>query len=342
VSKIKFTRMFALTLVLSLGISEISGAQVSKTQISNFILSKTDSSFSKPSTQRKIRIAVLDFDFSSVSSPWWSSGFRNLGKGVSDILISKLGKDNKYSLIERTRIDAILAEQNLSASQLVDPITAAKIGKLLGVEAVVIGSITQFDLQNKKSAGGGLFGGLLGGLGVSNQSTDAEVKLNVRVVNTTTGEILFTAEGKGKDNQSDVQVLTGLGAGGSSTDNSSKLLTLATEKAVDKVVRQFNSKSNDLASLPVALPSVSATVADISGNTVILNKGTSDGYATGLKLSIERVSRTVKDPYTGKVIRNITEPVGVIQLTEVDGTSSVGKIISGAAFKIGDVAKPTE
>jgi len=72
-----------------------------------------------------------------------------------------------------------------------------------------------------------------------------------------------------------------------------------------------------------------------------LNKGSANGYRVGLRVSIERVSQQVKDPATGKVIRQITQPLGIIEITEVDAESSVGKIISGTTFKIGDLAKPT-
>jgi len=83
-------------------------------------------------------------------------------------------------------------------------------------------------------------------------------------------------------------------------------------------------------------------VADVYGNQVILNKGSSDGYRVGLILSVERVVREVKDPATGAVLRKLTEPAGQIQLTEVDQGSSVGRILSSSGFKVGDVAKPIQ
>lgn len=97
-----------------------------------------------------------------------------------------------------------------------------------------------------------------------------------------------------------------------------------------------------MASLPKALPTVNATVADVSGGSVVLNKGQLDGYQKGMRMSIERISKTVKDPQTGTVLRQITQPVGTIEISDVDGKSSVGKIISGAKFKVGDLAKPVQ
>jgi curli biogenesis system outer membrane secretion channel CsgG len=51
-------------------------------------------------------------------------------------------KTGEFSVIERRQIETILAEQNMGASGLVDPATAARVGKLLGAPAVIVGSIT--------------------------------------------------------------------------------------------------------------------------------------------------------------------------------------------------------
>lgn len=321
-------------LILSLGIFDVK--QASADEIKKVIQSNNYSLNLKSATKEKVRIAVLDFDFSSVSNPNLLSVLQGGSKGVSDMLVNRLVKNGNFVVLERSQIEAILREQNLGDSGRVDAGTAAQIGRILGVEAVIIGSVTQFDIQQRRSGGGFL------GFGASSSDTDAYVKLNIRVVNTTTSEILFVAEGNGNDSQSDTQVnVLGFG-GGASTSNEGRLLTKATEKAIDQVITELNSKSTDLASLPKTLPSVDATVADATGNTVILNKGKSDGYRVGMKISIERVTKQVKDPTTGKVIRNITQKLGMIELVEVDATSSVGKIITGGKFKVGDIAKPTQ
>lgn len=294
------------------------------------------SSESQSQPTEKVRIAVLDFDYSSVSNPSFMSYLPGGARGVSDIMVTKLVQTGTYSVIERSQIEAILAEQDLGASGRVDASTAAEIGRILGVQAVIIGSITQFDLERKES-GGGVFG-----IGASNSETEAYVKLNARVVNTSTAEIMTVAEGNGKADQSDTNVtVLGIG-GGSSTSNEGKLLTQATDQAITQVVEALNTNSAKMGALPKPVPSVSALVADVTGGTIVLNKGSSDGYRQGMKVSIERVTKEVKDPATGEVIRRLTQPIGMVELVEVDGRSSVGKIVSGTQFKVGDLAKPTQ
>src|SRR5207253_4512426 len=63
--------------------------------------------------------------------------------------------DAKYSVIERKALDKILAEQNFSNSDRADSSTAAKIGRILGVDAIIIGSITQFGRDDKNTTVGG-------------------------------------------------------------------------------------------------------------------------------------------------------------------------------------------
>lgn len=87
------------------------------------------------SAQRKPRIAVLDFDYATVQSSSQAFFGTNvdIGKGITQMLITNLVKDGSYSVIERSAMDKILNEQNFSNSNRADTTSAAKIGKLLGV-----------------------------------------------------------------------------------------------------------------------------------------------------------------------------------------------------------------
>jgi curli biogenesis system outer membrane secretion channel CsgG len=78
-------------------------------------------------------VALLDFDFGTVQQ-WWSGNW-DIGKGISDMIVDELVNDGSFRVIERKRLDAILAEQNFSNSERADPDAAsvAKIGKALGV-----------------------------------------------------------------------------------------------------------------------------------------------------------------------------------------------------------------
>jgi curli biogenesis system outer membrane secretion channel CsgG len=100
---------------------------------------------------RKKRVAIMDFDYATVHS-YVASIFGqdvDIGKGISDLLVTNLVKDGSYSVVERKALDKILAEQNFSNSDRANPTSAAKIGKMLGVDAIIVGSITEFGNDTK-------------------------------------------------------------------------------------------------------------------------------------------------------------------------------------------------
>src|SRR5271170_7200447 len=103
----------------------------------------------------KRRIAILPFEYGAVSS---EVGTYDVGKGITSLLITKLVNDGTYSVVERQMLDSILKEQNLSVSDRADPSTACKIGKLLSVDAIIVGTVTQFGFETKNMNLGGLAG----------------------------------------------------------------------------------------------------------------------------------------------------------------------------------------
>jgi hypothetical protein len=84
---------------------------------------------------------------------------------------------------------------------------------------------------------------------------------------------------------------------------------------------------------------VEGLVADVEGGQIILNVGAKAGLKVGDQLSIERVTKVIKDPTTGEVLRKLTSPIGIVEVTDVDANSSVCRIVSGEGFQVGDAAK---
>lgn len=194
-------------------------------------------------------VAVLDLDFGSVQQ-WWSGNW-DIGKGVADLIVDELVNDGTFRVIERKRLDAILAEQNFSNSDRADPSAAsvAKIGKALGVKYLVVGSITKFGTENRNvGVGGGAFGGGRFGLGrVGTSKGKATVALTVRMIDTSTGEILISAKGQAESSRSGLLLGGGGGAGAGgagevemgSSDFRETILGEATEKAVTDVATKL-------------------------------------------------------------------------------------------------------
>jgi len=298
---------------------------------------------------RKKRIAVMDFDYATVHSGV-SQIFGqdiDIGKGIADLLVTNLVKDGSYSIIERKALDKILAEQNFSNSDRANPASAAKIGKLLGVDAILVGSITQFGGETKNlglgGAGGNWVGHGLGGFGHKN--TKANVGLSARLVDIDTGEILAVAEGKGQSSRSSTSMLGGGGnwhgwGGGNvdfgSSDFQSTIIGEATKLATDQLTTEVVAGKDKLQVRTIV---VQGLVAAVEGGQVILNVGAKAGVKVGDELSVERVTKEIKDPATNQVLRRLSTPIGVVKVTDVDDASSVCSIVSGSGFKTGDAVK---
>lgn len=319
---------------LGLSVLLTSGLCVNTPIIAAEVLAKTQ--IAQVQARERKRIAVLDFDFASTSRTGFYYGwYGGIGpaKGVSDLLTDKLVREGTYTVVERSKVEEILKEQNFGASGRVEPSTAAQIGRILGVDAVVIGTITQFNIEE---SGGNRVCIVVC---IGKKKRGAVVQVNSRLVSTSTAEILAAAEGKAEVDKSDTNLRVGVVYENQSNNTDvDALLSTAAESAVTKMLSEIVAAAPKVVGY-AAIPNVSAVVADITGNQITINKGTENGFTNGMKLSIERVVKKVKDPQTGNVLRTITSPVGRIELTEVSNGYATGKIISGKGFKIGDIAK---
>jgi len=301
--------------------------------------------------QQKKRVAVLNFEYgtvqSSVSAIFGTN--QDVGKGISDLLVQKLVQDGKYSVIERNAIDKILGEQNFGNSDRVDSGTAAKIGKILGVDAVIMGSITQFgrDDKNTSVSGGALgnYGSKFGLGGVGKHNAKAVVGITGRLVDTTTAEILAAVTGTGESTRSGTSLIGAGGGGGdaaggaydmSSSNFANTILGEAVHQAVDSMATQLDDKA---AALPTRKLEVTGLVADVTGNSLVLNVGSKDGVKVGDVLDISRPIKTVKDPTTGKVLRTITSKMGTATVTDVDAQSATANYSGTSPAKVGDAVK---
>ena len=298
---------------------------------------------------RKKRVAIFDFDYGTVHSGIAAIFGQDIdvGKGVADLLVTYLVKDGSYSVIERKALDKILAEQNFSNSERANPTSAAKIGKLLGVDAIIVGSITQFGNDTKSTGLGGVGGGFgkVGLGGFSRKNSKAIVGLDARIVDIDTAEILAVAQGKGESKRTSTSLTGGggswggFGAGGvnfGSSDFQNTIIGEATKAAVEQLSGEVIAGKDKLQVRKVV---VEGLVAAVEGGQIILNVGSKNGVRVGDQLNVERVSREIKDPATGKVIRRMTTAVGVVRVTDVDNDSSVAAVVSGTGFKIGDAVK---
>jgi curli biogenesis system outer membrane secretion channel CsgG len=282
-------------------------------------------SFGPVSGQENLyRVAVLPFDDGSIDERWW--GDYDVGSGVADVLVTSMLnlEPKRFRLIERDQINRVLAEQDFGTSGRVDAKSAAAIGKILGVQFLVIGKVTEF---TNKTTGGSLS---LGGKGLGLKTTTSRVALDARLVDTNTAEIVAAVTGNGEKKQSNVSIdYNWHHLDLNSEEFRATNLGIALREATDKVAKQLGEKV--VAFTPAGPSKLTGYVAYASDSRVILNIGSKDGVKVGMVFDVLHIIEEVRDPETGEVIDEISEVVAEIKVTEVkdkSATCSVQKKLS--------------
>ena len=135
-----------------------------------FHLMSQKGSLTCPDGSEVTTIAIMEFDNFSVGQYQEELGY--LAKGLADFFEIDFSKVTSLRVVERDKINAVLRELELTEAGKVDQATAAKVGKLLGAQLMVFGSITQLDGKT--------------------------ARMVVRVVKTETSEILTSVDKEGK------------------------------------------------------------------------------------------------------------------------------------------------
>lgn len=266
----------------------------------------------------KARIAVVDLRNTSGWNYWGEA----LGEAAADQLTGELVNTGEFSVIERDRLQALLAEQGLGQSGALDASTVASIGQLLGVQAIVTGSITKFAIDTKRVG--------IGPAAVSR--TEAEVELDVRVVDTGTGEILFVAEGSAKKTLGGVAFKD---IGFEATFDRG-LAQEILDPAIGQTVEALLGQTEMLAALTP--PPTPGLIVGSSEGSFYIDQGENLGIQVGQRFDVFRVIDEIRDG-EGNLLDTLTEQVGVLEVTRVLSQSSICQVVEGEAQE-GDTVKP--
>jgi curli biogenesis system outer membrane secretion channel CsgG len=304
-----------------------------------------------PAQQRR-RIAVMNLE---VTADAKTGAARNglqsdLGKDIADALIQRFVQDGKFTVIERSAIDKVIKEQNFSNSDRADADTAAKIGKIAGADAIIIGTVNAFDLERQTTQATTVFGHAI----KPSTTLTLTIEATTRMIDTGTGEVVEAVPGKGISSGS-ANLLGQTPSAASLADDAKKKITADLAGGLEGVKSSGGGLHNPFSKSPPAgssapppsSPSVAAAptpaaashaplVADVSGNTLILTVGTSGGVKVGDVVDIVRPGRVIKDPQTGEVVKVIMTPVGKAKVTEADARSATAIFTGEGPVQVND------
>jgi curli biogenesis system outer membrane secretion channel CsgG len=208
----------------------------------------------KESRGARKRVGVLEMKGSGIRSYYGSptvglgnavrlTAPPNFTDGLTEILITALIEQGRFQVLERAKINAVLAEQDLAGAGRVDKATGAATGKVTGAQILITGDVTEFSYQSQAIGGG--IGGLFKkktNIGAGVGKITAQMALDLRMIDATTGEVLASSRGEGKASttglaaeiaQSDKQ----LGVGGAKQTPLGKASRQAVERAIEDLAK---------------------------------------------------------------------------------------------------------
>jgi curli biogenesis system outer membrane secretion channel CsgG len=278
-----------------------------------------------PSGLRKM-IAVVEFEDKSDRARWHWTG-PNPGTGMSDMLVTALVQSGKFMVIEREQLNHVLAEQDLGQSGRVTEQTAPAIGKLLGVAAIVYGSVSEFGYL-ASDTGGSITGSL--GLGVS--KTTARVSIDVRMIDTTTGEIILADTADSEKSQRGLKVRTEDFSFGHDGKFDQTLAGKAAREAIDELVENITETM-------AAVPWTGRVVKADDPTKIYLNAGTNTGIEQGMVFNVYRMGEELIDPATGISLGAEEELIGSMRVDDVKEKYSICAAVDGSGFDAGDMVR---
>jgi curli biogenesis system outer membrane secretion channel CsgG len=231
--------------------------------------------------------------------------FDRLGKQASDMLSTRLVKSGKFIVFERTDLNKVLQEQKITG-----------VSNIVGSDTLIIGSVTEF---------GRSISGKSGFLS-STKVQLAHAKVDIRLVDTKTGQAFFSATGAGEASTESGEI-AGYGSHSEydSTLNDSAIAAAITD-VIDKLVSTLDERA------------WRTDILDISGQQIFISGGQRQGIMLGDILQVMAPGLKVKSQQTGFEIYLPAKRLATIRVTSFFGDNennegSACELVSGTVDK---------
>ena len=247
--------------------------------------------------KRKVAIGRFSNETKYSKSVFYDKDNDPMGKQASDILSSRLAQSNKFILIERQDYDKIVNELN----------TTQQVSQNIGADYVIIGSITEFGRKT------------IGSTGVFTDKKEqiVEATVSVRLVDVSTGLVIYSEEAKGEASVEDKKVL-GIGK---TADFDATLSDKAISAAISKLVENIINKCMD--------NEWKAYFLSVEDGVYIISGGKSQGIAVGNEFDVIEKGKRVKNPQTGIMVNLPGKKVAKFKVTQIYGSTIQDEVSMG-------------
>ncbi len=251
--------------------------------------------------KRKVAIGRFSNETQYSKSVFYDKENDPMGKQASDILAAKLAASDKFLLIERQDFDKIVAELN----------TGGGVSQKIGADYLIIGSITEY---GRKTIGTQkMFN--------SSKKQVVEAGVNLRLVDVSTGLVIYSGEAKGEAETVDKRTL-GLGTTADfDATLSDKAITAAISKLVEHVINKCMDKE------------WKAYLLSVEEGSYIISGGKSQGVEEGDVFAIMQKGRKVKNPQTGILVELPGKMVAKIRIDQLFGSTQEEEIAFGTLLE---------
>jgi curli biogenesis system outer membrane secretion channel CsgG len=263
----------------------------------------------------KLRVGVVNFQNKTPSK------VLGIGEAAADILGTIMQKTGRFIIIPQQDIDSVLAQQRMGATGAINPETAAKMGEIMGLNAIVTGAVTAYSEAEEGTDY----------LVTKSKKQIARVTVDYRIVDTTTGVQLLADSGAGIYEK---KVSTTLGMGGKAgydSDLRDGALRDALTKAMVNMMKQLGKRK------------WAGRIAQMDGNSLYINAGQKSGLNVGDKLDVFRPGKEIIDPVTKQKLGTTENRIGqaIVQQNDIGDQAdlSIATPTSGVGFKPGDIVK---
>jgi curli biogenesis system outer membrane secretion channel CsgG len=317
--------------------------------------------------EEKIRIAVFDFDAQALSGSWgYGWPWSRLEAAAADGLAAELHKSGEFSVLERGKLSHVLQEQRFSSPGVADPDTVIEMGKILGVQFIVTGSVAEFGVSEwdgtAPQAGKWKWGTGAGATMLLGAAT-----LTARFIDTTTAEVLDTYEGTGSRKFAAAEFAGADFGNRFDSGLASRILAKAVENLARAIVEDAGritppTGAPEPRQSPMHAPEqvedrpvVEGKIAFVSKSRVFVNEGPGSSITSGGKIyitlgagsgvkvgdrfEVHRIGNEIRDPDTGALLDVEIIKVGVLFVTEVKDKVSITSIKRGTDFQEGDIVR---
>lgn len=279
----------ALSIILCIiAISNLAYAQREVTVVEQAQHSTSDSN--KKTIKRKVAIGRFSNETQYAKGIFYDKENDPMGKQALDILSSKLAASGKFLLLERSDLATLLEESAKEGNNL----------SSVGADYMIIGSITEFGRKNVGKAG----------VFTDSKTQIVEAAVNVRLIDVSTGLIIYSDEAKGA---AELTSKTTLGVGGRA-DYDATLSDKAISEAIGQLVENIINKSTDKAWRTYFLA--------FDDDAVLIAGGESQGIEAGDTFVIKTKGKSVKNPQTGLMIELPGKEIGNVKVIATGGDTA--------------------